>query len=202
MSETVRRSSGAAWQSSGTARWSTGWVWQSSGTVRWSNGMAQRSSRMGATRTRTRTEDKDTDKDRGQGHGTRTEDKDRGQGRGDSAGKDTDKDRGQGRSDSVNKLLRTDLWRAAALAIYRNLASAHTRNTHEPTPTRANTNTSNHQHEQTPTRANPHSLILALLFPHLGTSCFLIPALRSAVFRHFVAPHSLASVTSGCGPAS
>jgi len=138
-------------------------------------------------------------KDRGQGQRTRTEDKDRGQGRSNSAGKDTDKDRGQGRGDSVNKLLRMDLWRAAALVIYRNSASANTRNTHKQTPTRANTGTSKHQHEQTPTRAKPHSFIPALPFPHLGTSHFLIPALRSAAFRHFVAPHSLASVTAACG---
>jgi len=150
---------------------------------------------------------KDTDKDRGQGYGkdrgqgqgTRTEDKDRGQGRGDSAGKDTDKDRGQGRGDCVNKLMRMNLWRAAALVIYRNLTSAHTRNTHEQTPTRANTGTSKHRHEQTPTPAKPHSLIPALPFPHLGTSHFLIPALRRAAFRHFVALHSLASVTAACG---
>jgi len=127
------------------------------------------------------------------------ENKDREQGHGDSAGNDTDKDRGQGCGDSINKLLRTDLWQVAALVIYRNLASAHTRNTHEQTPTRANTDTSKHRHEQTPTQANPHSLIPALPFPHLSTSHFLIPALRSAAFRHFVAPHSLASVTASCG---
>ena len=109
------------------------------------------------------------DKDRGQGRGDSTDkdtDKDRGQGHGDSVNRDTDKDRGQGHGDSVNKLLRTDLWRAAALVIYRNSASAHTRNTHEQTPTRANTGTSKPPlpHSGTSVPSSRH-----LAFPHSGT---------------------------------